>query len=99
MSCLAAGALVPGGSAVISVRPEQIAVGDAAGTSSNRFTARVEDIAYLGDHVRLRLSGDAGLEFVAKLPNRGASFQRHDTVSLGWNADDARAYPEETDAS
>jgi putative spermidine/putrescine transport system ATP-binding protein len=98
ISCLAAGALAPGGHAVISVRPEQIAVGEAAGACANRFVARVEDMAYLGDHVRLRLGSEAGLEFIAKLAIRGASFGRGDTVSLGWNADDARAYPEEADA-
>jgi putative spermidine/putrescine transport system ATP-binding protein len=94
VSCLAADALAPGAHVIISVRPEQIALGEAARACANQFIARVEDIAYLGDHVRLRLSGDAGLEFTAKLPNRGAAFRRGDTVPLGWNAEDARAFAE-----
>jgi putative spermidine/putrescine transport system ATP-binding protein len=91
MTCRLAGALAPGDAAIISLRPEQITVGTADG-HANRFTARVEDIAYLGDHVRLRLVGEAGIEFIAKLPNR-AAFRRHDTLALGFSADDARAFP------
>ncbi|MGE3701993.1 MAG: ABC transporter ATP-binding protein [Hyphomicrobiaceae bacterium] len=99
VSCRAAGALAPGGHAIISVRPEQVVVGKVAHTCVNRFAARVDDIAYLGDHVRVRLAGEAGLEFVAKLPNRDAAFRRGDAVPVGWNAEDARAFPTQIDTS
>ena len=92
VACRAAAPLAPGAGAIISLRPERIALGAAAQACANRFAARVEDIAYLGDHVRLRLIGAAGIEFSAKLPNR-AAFRHGDTLTLGWNAEDARAFP------
>jgi hypothetical protein len=56
------------------------------GRLCNPFNARVEDIAYLGGDVRLRLTGAA--EFTAKRPDRAAGFRR-DNTRPGWNAEDA----------
>jgi putative spermidine/putrescine transport system ATP-binding protein len=95
--CLAASVLAPGASAIISVRPECILVGEAARACVNRFTARIEDIAFLGDHVRLRLSSENGIEFTAKLPHRDADYRRGDTTQLGWSVEDARAFPAHRD--
>jgi putative spermidine/putrescine transport system ATP-binding protein len=97
VSCVAAGPLAPGAGAIVSVRPESILVGEGAGGCANQSSARVEDIAYLGDHVRLRLRNDAGIEFTAKLANRGAAFRPGDPTLLGWSAEDARAFPQSAD--
>jgi len=99
VACLAAGTLAPGAGAVVSVRPECIVIGEAARACVNRFSVRVEDISFLGDHVRLRLTGENGLEFTAKLPHGAAAFRRDDITQLGWSAEDARAFPEYADDS
>jgi len=42
------------GDGMVSIRPERLRLGAAAGPE-NRFTARVEDIVYHGDHLRVSL--------------------------------------------
>jgi len=84
----------PGGRALVSVRPEHLLVGPAAGACANVLRARVEDLTYLGDHARVRLRVLQDEELVAKLPIREAdkSVSRGDTVDVGWHAEDARAF-------
>jgi putative spermidine/putrescine transport system ATP-binding protein len=96
LTCRAAGALASGDRAVVSIRPERIVIGDASQRCPNTVTARIEDMSYLGDHVRLRLAAAGALEFAVKLSDRTtvAGLRRGDTAHLGWAVDDARAYPE-----
>ena len=69
---------------VLSLRPEKIELGGPPG-SANRFDARIEDIIYLGDHRRLRLSLPGGIVFSLKTSDTRA-FQRGQMVSAAWPA-------------
>ena len=59
----------------------------------NRLVGRVEELIYLGDHIRARLSVAGTEEFVVKIPNtdRNAALHEGMDVNLGWAAEDCRA--------
>jgi putative spermidine/putrescine transport system ATP-binding protein len=59
-----------GAGAVVSVRPERIALapGAAADLSEDAIPALVRETIYLGDHVRVRLALEGGAEVMAKRP-------------------------------
>ena len=59
----------PGDEAVLSLRPERVTVTPEPGSCPNVFAAVVEELIYLGDHVRARLSLPGNDEFVVKVPN------------------------------
>lgn len=44
-----------GSSTVVSVRPERVLLNGASGHCENRFTAKVKELIYQGDHVRVQL--------------------------------------------
>jgi putative spermidine/putrescine transport system ATP-binding protein len=56
--------------AVVAIRPERIALvpGPAADLSEDAIPARVQEMLYLGDHVRVRLALADGAEVMAKRP-------------------------------
>ena len=91
--------VVPGSETTLSIRPERVALNPEQGRYANEFEAEVEDIAFLGDHLRLRLHvcGDGG--FIAKIPNtvgHGAVLIG-DRVRVGWIVTDCRALDAEDD--
>jgi len=98
VSCVAAASLGPGTRAIVSVRPERILLGDAAIDCANRFSVRIDDIAYLGDHLLVHCIAQCGPMLTVKLPNRGStgSIGSGTTTTLGWNAQDAHAFASET---
>jgi len=74
----------------LSVRPERVSVG--SDSSENKFTGKVEELIYLGDHIRVRLNVCGSNEFIVKISNEGnISFKEGDNVDLSWPADDIRA--------
>ena len=74
----------------LSVRPERISVGTNA--SENKFTGKVEELIYLGDHIRVRLNVCGSNEFIVKISNEGnISFKEGDNVDVSWAPDDIRA--------
>ena len=74
----------------LSVRPERISVGTNA--SENKFTGKVEELIYLGDHIRVRLDVCGNNEFIVKVPNEGSfNYNEGDSIKLNWNSDDIRA--------
>ena len=70
---------------VLSIRPERVVIGDSA-SGPNRFTARLEEIIYLGDHCKLRFALGGSKAFVAKLASAEASMRmnRGDTLDVSW---------------
>ena len=75
----------------LSVRPERVSV-NTEGTSENSFKGNVEELIYLGDHIRVRLNICGNNQFIVKIPNEGnISFQEKDAVNVSWLADDIRA--------
>ena len=83
----------PGEATTLSLRPERVSVRPEPGTCPNIFSAAVQELIYLGDHVRarLRLLGDD--EFVVKVPNSAGHRQMRvgETIEVGWAAEDCRA--------
>jgi putative spermidine/putrescine transport system ATP-binding protein len=77
--------LARGAAALLSLRPERIAVGPAAGDGPNRLEGRLEEVIYLGDHRRLRLRLPRGEVLVAREPRRdgAASPVAGDALILG----------------
>ena len=65
-----AGDLAAPGPCIVAVRPERIAVvpGSTAGLGEGALPATLADLAYLGDHVRLRLVLPGGSELLVNRP-------------------------------
>jgi putative spermidine/putrescine transport system ATP-binding protein len=78
---------------MLSIRPERVVIDPPPDLGFNRFAAHVEELMFLGDHQRLRLSL-AGLDnFVVKLPagHSNTSIKVGATVMVGWLSGDCRA--------
>jgi putative spermidine/putrescine transport system ATP-binding protein len=88
------GALAPGEPALVSVRPEQIMLGD--GPADCAVNGTLAEAIYLGDHLRLRIAVGGMGDIVVKshasqAPAVGAA------VRLGWRAEDCRVFRLEQD--
>ena len=82
----------PGDATTLSIRPERVAVAPAPGLYTNEFEARIEDMTFLGDHLRLRLSVCGSSGFIVKIPNlvgHGAVIEG-DRIRIGWTPTDCR---------
>ena len=82
-----------GEATTLSLRPERVIVAPEAGACPNVFDAVVEELIYLGDHVRSRLRLLGHDEFIVKAPNSGTHrpMRVGETVQVGWSAEDCRA--------
>ncbi len=80
----------PGSKTTLSIRPERVHLG---GKGDNVVDATIQELIYLGDHIRCRLSVLGNDEFVVKVPN--SAKQDLPTVGkktkLSWAAADCRA--------
>ena len=77
----------------LTIRPERVALNPAPDLYPNVFEARVEDIIFMGDHLRIHASLLGQEQFIVKIPNivgHGAVLPG-DTVTLGWLVTDCRA--------
>ena len=86
----------PGDRTVLAIRPERVGLA-RTDIYSNVFEADVEDIAFLGDHLRLRLDLCGNPAFIVKIPNvvgHGAVL-RGDRIRVGWGVADCRALPDD----
>ena len=82
----------PGDAATLSIRPERVAVAPEPGLYTNEFDAGLEDITFLGDHLRLRVSVCGRSDFAVKIPNmvgHGAVI-KGDRIRIGWTPTDCR---------
>ncbi|MEM7172643.1 MAG: ABC transporter ATP-binding protein [Pseudomonadota bacterium] len=82
-----------GNGTTLSLRPERVTVGVEDGSFPNVFTAKTEEIIYLGDHVRTRFSVCGHDDFVVKMPNAAGHIvlNEGESVKVGWHAEDCRA--------
>ena len=75
----------------LSIRPERVTI-DSANPDANNFEGKIEELIYLGDHIRARLDVCGNNEFIVKVPNEGSfSHKEGDILNLSWNPDDVRA--------
>ena len=82
----------PGDATTLSIRPERVAIAPQPGLYTNEFDARIEDMTFLGDHIRLRVTVCGNSDFIVKIPNvvgHGAVIEG-DRVRIGWTPTDCR---------
>jgi len=70
-----------------------VEVNPEPGKYPNLFDARIEELIYLGDHLRTRASVCGQDDFIVKIPNATwhAKLQEGDMVKFGWSVEDCRA--------
>jgi len=83
----------PGGTAMLSIRPEHVVLAPLAETTANAQMAQVEDIVYQGGVCRIRLSVPNGFDLVTTVsPRVSDSCTRGAEVAVAWRVEDCRAY-------
>ncbi len=91
---LCVGEARPGARTTVSVRPERVAIGGENAEGDNVFTAEVEDILFLGDHMRVRmaLAGDGHIVVSMANPSLGQGISAGQKVPVRWHVGDCRAF-------
>jgi len=82
-----------GNRTTLSLRPERVEVDPPEGKYPNVYEARVEELIYLGDHIRTRANVCGHDDFVVKVPNASGHvhLKEGETVNFGWTIEDCRA--------
>ncbi len=82
-----------GSATSMSLRPERVTVNPPNGQCPNLFDARVQELIYLGDHMRTRMSVCGNDEFIVKIPNAAGHVHLVPgaNVKVGWQTEDCRA--------
>jgi len=82
-----------GEKATLSLRPERVEIDPPEGKYPNVFQAKVEELIYLGDHIRTRVNVCGHDDFVVKVPNASghAQLQEGHMTHIGWTMEDCRA--------
>ncbi len=82
-----------GAPTTLSLRPERVEVNPPEGKFPNVFEAQVEELIYLGDHIRTRASVCGQDDFIVKIANSSAhaSLTKGQAVTFGWTMEDCRA--------
>ena len=75
----------------LSIRPERVSVGES--NLPNRAEGRVQELIYLGDHIRCRMSVLGYDDFIVKVPNTAghAALAKGETAVVAWHTEDCRA--------
>jgi putative spermidine/putrescine transport system ATP-binding protein len=81
-----------GSRTTISLRPERVEF-DTNETMDNLVKGRIEEMIYLGDHIRVRMTVAGNSDFVVKVRNRGEKrdLSVGQMVEIGWAAADCKA--------
>jgi putative spermidine/putrescine transport system ATP-binding protein len=77
----------------LSIRPERVSLNGSSEACVNRFSGRVAEFIYLGDHVRVRLEVCGKTDFFVKQPiaELDPELAVGDVVPLGWQVEHVRA--------
>ncbi len=80
-----------GARTTLSLRPERVTIGPS--DSDTSLDGRVEELIYLGDTIRARLSVAGNSEFIVKVPNhkRTEALSEGSNVTVGWSTEDCHA--------
>ena len=78
---------------LLSLRPERVTIDPKIDGISNIVDGCIEELIYLGDHVRARLMVAGQHDFIVKVPNNTErpSLKEGMKVKIGWSAEDCRA--------
>jgi putative spermidine/putrescine transport system ATP-binding protein len=76
----------------LSLRPERIELAPRS-PMDNLLDGRIEELIYLGDHIRVRMNVAGNDDFVVKVRNvtGGTRFKEGETAKVGWLAGDCKA--------
>jgi len=82
-----------GNTTMLSLRPERVVINPQQGSQQNVVNGRVEELIYLGDHIRTRMTVAGHSDFVVKVPNTlgQVSLREGENASVGWATEDCRA--------
>ncbi|MEL7543782.1 MAG: ABC transporter ATP-binding protein [Pseudomonadota bacterium] len=77
----------------LSLRPERVTINPEPGSLPNIIAGRVEELIYLGDHIRTRMSVAGHPDFIVKVPNtlNHVSLAEGVDATVGWATEDCRA--------
>ncbi|SMN10546.1 Putrescine transport ATP-binding protein PotA (TC 3.A.1.11.1) [uncultured Candidatus Thioglobus sp.] len=79
----------------LSIRPEKILIGTKESNINgyNNFDGMIDDIVYIGDHLRIYVRFLEVQQFVVKVPNDEfhAKFSNKQSVVIAWQPEDCRA--------
>jgi len=80
-----------GEATTLSIRPERMEIGQTDGFVE--LQGVIEELIYLGDHIRVRMNVAGNDEFIVKVRNRKDSRELKvgETTTVGWHPDDCRA--------
>jgi putative spermidine/putrescine transport system ATP-binding protein len=83
----------PGERTTLSLRPERVHLNPPDGACDTVCDARITDVIYLGDHLRLRVTALDDCEFILKLPNASSrrTVAAGDAIRIGWRVEDIHA--------
>jgi putative spermidine/putrescine transport system ATP-binding protein len=78
---------------LLSLRPERVEINPEQGGLANIVEGRIEELIYLGDHLRTRLSVAGHPDFIVKIPNKSGigALSAGTKVRIGWSERDCRA--------
>ncbi|QPC41903.1 ABC transporter ATP-binding protein [Kaustia mangrovi] len=81
-----------GARTTLSLRPERVEI-NPNGNAANVLEGEIEELIYLGDHIRTRMSVAGHEDFIVKIPNKsGHQALREGTrTKIGWKTGDCRA--------
>ena len=82
-----------GSRTTLSVRPERCVVLKTKSAAVSRLDAKIEELIYLGDHIRCRMNVAGDDQFIMKVPNTSGQLGLEIGASLqiGWQNNDCRA--------
>jgi len=78
---------------LLSIRPERVAIAPKKTRDTIVLDGKIQELIYLGDHIRTRMSVAGHDDFIVKVPNDAGHvpLAEGSTVKVGWSADDCRA--------
>jgi len=82
-----------GDNTTLSLRPERVEINPDEGATPNRLEGRIEELIYLGDHIRTRMTVAGHDDFIVKVPNTHGHkiIKEGETATVGWASQDCRA--------
>lgn len=93
VSALTVNVKAQGARTLLSVRPERVVINPDESKVAHTVDAHVQELIYLGDHIRCRMAAAGNEQFIVKVQN--ASDNQRLTVGehvrVGWKTEDCRA--------
>jgi putative spermidine/putrescine transport system ATP-binding protein len=82
-----------GSRTTLSVRPERCAVASKKTAAESSLDAKIEELIYLGDHIRCRMNVAGDDQFIVKVPNTSGQLglEIGASMQIAWRNEDCRA--------